>query len=198
MSSNARRVMLAAVHLGVHPELVKIDLTSGDDRRRLAEINPNSKVPVLEDDGFLLWESCAIMQYLADRTPGQSVYPPEPRGRADVNRWMFWASQHFSPAIAIFTWERIWKKLVEGTDPDPVELARGNAEFAAAAAVLDGHLATREWLVGDSLTLADFAVAAPLMYSERAGLPVAGYRNLSAWFDRVQQLPAWRETSPWG
>lgn len=195
MSSNARRVMLAAAHLGVQPEFVEINLLDGNDRRRLAEVNPNAKVPVLEDDGLLLWESCAIMQYLADLTPGQTVYPHDARARADVNRWLFWAAQHFSPAIGIFTWERLWKKLVTGGDPDAAELARGAAEFAATAAVLDGHLAGRAWLAGTALTLADFAVAAPLMYSERAGVPVAGYPHVAAWFARVQQLPAWRQTN---
>ena len=194
ISSNARRVTLTAAHLGVQPELIEISLMSGDDRRRLAELNPNGKLPVLEDDGFLLWESCAIMQYLADRTPGQMLYPQDPRDRADVNRWLFWSCQHLAPAIGTFTWQKLWRKLVDGSDPDPAELARGAREFAAAAAVLDGNLATREWLAGGTLTLADFAVAAPLMYCDRAALPVAGYPHLLAWYARVQQLPAWRET----
>ncbi|WP_229419109.1 glutathione S-transferase family protein [Pseudoduganella flava] len=76
ISSNARRVLLTAAHLGLQPEIVEIDLTSAGDRRRLVELNPNSKIPVLEDDGFVLWESCAIMQYLADQTPAR----PSTRG----------------------------------------------------------------------------------------------------------------------
>lgn len=116
------------------------------------------------------------------------------RARADVNRWLFWAAQHFAPAISLFTWENVWKKVVTGMDADPAELARGNEELEAAARVLDAHLATRTWLCGDALTLADFAVAAPLMYIERAKVPMAAYRNVLAWFERVQQLPAWRQT----
>jgi glutathione S-transferase len=196
LSSNARRAMMAALHLGLKPGLTEIDLGKADDRRRLAEINPNGKVPVLEHDGFVLWESCAIMQYMAELTPGQTVYPADPRGRADVNRWLFWACYHFSPVIGVFTWENVWKKLVEGGDPDAVQLARGNAELAPLAAVLDRHVADREWLVGDAVTLADYAVAAPLMYTERAAVPVAQYANLQRWFARVQQLPAWQHTNP--
>jgi glutathione S-transferase len=60
--------------------------------------------------------------------------------------------------------------------------------------VLDGHVAGRHWLVGDGVTLADFAVAAPLMYRERARLPLEGYPHLLAWFERVQALPAWQHT----
>jgi glutathione S-transferase len=195
-SSNARRVTMAAEHIGLRLDLVEINLASAGDRRRLNEVNDNSKIPVLLDDGFVLWESCAIMQYLADSKPGQTVYPHDPLARADVNRWMFWACQHFSPAIGVLTWENIWKKLVEGTDPDPVELARGSRDLAEAARVLDLHLTGRQWLVGGAVTLADYAVAAPLMYMERARLPLADYANLIAWFGRVQELPAWKHTTP--
>jgi glutathione S-transferase len=196
MSSNARRATMAAIHLGIRLDLVEINLASPGDRRRLSELNANSKIPVLEDDGFLLWESCAIMQYLADSVPRQTVYPREPHERADVNRWMFWATQHFSPAIGVLVWENVWKKIVEGTDPDPVELARGDRDLAKFAAVLDGHLASRQWLCGAAVTLADYAAAAPLMYIQSGRLPLGQYRHLLAWFERVQQLEAWRQTNP--
>jgi glutathione S-transferase len=196
MSSNARRVTMTALHLGLKLELVEINLTSEADRRRLAELNPNNKIPVLEDDGFLLWESGAIMQYLADCTPGQDIYPQDPTLRADVSRWMFWSGQHFSPAIGVLVWENIWKKFVLGADPDPVELARGSRDLAKFAQVLDGHLAGRQWLSGDSVTLADYSVAAPLMYMEQAKLPLEAYPNLLAWFGRVRELEAWQATNP--
>ena len=96
MSSNARRALMTAIHLGLPLELAEVDLMNADDRRRLAELNPNGKVPVLADGDFLLWESCAIMQYLAEQVPGQTIYPQAPQARADVNRWLFWAAQHLS------------------------------------------------------------------------------------------------------
>ncbi|MES2259792.1 MAG: glutathione S-transferase family protein [Pseudomonadota bacterium] len=195
ISSNGRRAMLVATHLDTKIELVEINLASQDDRRRLGELNPNNKLPVLEDDGFLLWESCAIMQYLADRTPGQTIYPQELRVRADVNRWMFWAAQHFAPAISVLTWERIWKGVVTGQPADPREVERGETELAEYATVLDRHLAGRDWVVGDALSLADFALAAPMMYLQQAALPLEQYAHLMAWFERVQLLPAWRKTS---
>jgi glutathione S-transferase len=195
-SSNARRATMVAAHLGIRLDLVEVNLGSASDRRRLNEVTPIGKIPVLIDGGFVLLESCAIMQYLADRTPGQSIYPAGAAERADVNRWMFWACEHYSPSIGVIVWEAVWKKLVEGTDTDPVELARGTRDLAEHAAVLDAHLAGRSWLTGDSVTLADYAVAAPMMYKERASLPLDQYPHLMAWFDRVQQLPAWRETTP--
>jgi glutathione S-transferase len=193
-SSNTRRVLLAADHLGIDFDLVQINLASQDDRRRLGEVNLNAKLPVLIDGDFVLWESCAIMQYLADGTPGQTVWPQERRARADVSRWMFWACQHFAPAIGVLTWEHIWKKFVTGQDADPKEVARGEAELAEAARVLDKHLATRQWLVGDAVSLADYAVVAALMYKEKAQLPLADYPHLLAWFERIRALPAWQRT----
>jgi glutathione S-transferase len=66
------------------------------------------------------------------------------------------------------------------------------------AAVLDKHLATRQWVSGSQLTLADFALAAPMMYVSRAKVPVEKYVHLLAWFERMQQLPAWQQTeTPW-
>ncbi len=196
VSSNARRVLMTAIALDFPLELTEMSLMSEADRRRLVELNPNSKIPVLQDGDFVLWESCAIMQYLADKTPGQTLYPQDLRTRADINRWMFWACQHFSPALSVLTWERIWKGMVGVGPADPVELARGEQDIAEYATVLDGHLAQRQWIIGDTLSLADFAVAAPLMYMEQAKLPLAEYANIMAWFGRVQQLDAWKKTIP--
>ncbi len=199
ISSNARRVNMVVAALQANVEVVEINLASEDDRRRLGEVNPNCKIPVLEDNGFVLWESCAIMQYLADKTAQQKgepspLYPWDIQVRADINRWMFWACQHFAPAIGVLTWERIWKGFVTGQPADPREVDRGCEELAQYAAVLDGHLKHRTWLVGDNVTLADYAVASPLMYRVKASLPVDQYPNMLAWFSRVQQLPAWQQT----
>lgn len=194
VSSNSRRVLLAAAHLGIDLDLVDIDLLDPEDRRRLQEVNPNGKVPVLVDDGFVLSESCAIMQYLADGKPGQTLYPTEPLARADVNRWMFWGCQHFTQPIGQIAWENVWKKMVSGEDADLSVLAHGARNLARAATVLDRHVADRTWLVGEGVTLADYAVAAPLIVSERARLPLGDYPQLLAWYARVQALPAWRDS----
>lgn len=198
LSSNARRVLLVASQLGIQLEEVFIDLGNATDRARLQEVNLCGKVPVLDDDGFLLWESCAIMQYLADKQGAGALYPTELKARADVNRWMFFAAQHFSPAVGILTWEYLWKKFVTGQGPDPVEIAKGEAFVHQHAAVLDKHLAAHQWLSGEALTLADYAMAAPMMYVGRANIPVENYTHLLAWFERVKQLPAWQQTeTPW-
>ncbi|NHZ34348.1 glutathione S-transferase family protein [Massilia rubra] len=196
LSSNGRRVLMVAEQLGLPLDIVNVDLGSDSDRARLREINANGKVPLLEDGDFLLSESCAIMQYLCDITPGQQLYPQDARVRADVNRWLFWGSQHFAETISILSFEHIWKAMIGMGEADPAMVARAEGELRQLGAVLDGHLAQRDWLVGDALSLADIGVVTPLMYLERAKLPLGEFANLMRWFDRLRQLDLWKNSGP--
>jgi glutathione S-transferase len=197
LSSNSRRVLLTAYHLGLDLELVGVDLSRGEHKTpEVLRLNPNGRVPILVDGGFHLWESHAIMQYLADKSPQQDIYPQDVSARADVNRWLFWSASHFAPAAAFIIRERVSKKIVAGSGaPDPREIARGEALLPQAALVLDSHLAGKQWIAQDRLTLADFALAAPLMHTRAAQLPVTEFENLQAWFARVRSLDAWTKSS---
>ncbi|MCE9668190.1 glutathione S-transferase family protein [Myxococcus stipitatus] len=196
MSGNSRRVLLVAAHLDVPLERVVVDLTQGEQRGapHLGR-NPNGRVPVLDDDGFVLWESRAIMQYLAEKTPGQTLLPTDARGRADVSRWLFWCTAHMAPANTILVLENFVKALTGGT-PDSAEVARGEALFAQHAPVLDAHLAGRTWVAQDRLTLADFSLAASFALAGPARLPLRDYANIQAWLGRVRELEAWKRTTP--
>jgi glutathione S-transferase len=196
LSSNSRRVVVTAIYLNVRLELVVVDLLKGEHRTpQYLQLNPNGKAPLLDDDGFRLWESHAIMQYLAERSPGQALYPREVQARADVNRWLFWSAYHFTPAVGFISRERVSKTMVGGSgSADPLEIARGEALLTAAARVLDAHLEGKRWIALDRLTLADLAIASPLMHTSAARLPVMAYENLQAWFARVQALDAWKQS----
>jgi glutathione S-transferase len=197
LSSNSRRVLLTAYHLGLNLELVVVDLPTGEHKApEYLGLNPNGRVPTLVDGGLHLWESHAIMQYLADKSPEHDLYPRDVSARADVNRWLFWSAAHFAPAAGCIIRERVSKRIVAGLGgPDPLEIARGETLLPAAALVLDRHLAGKQWIAQDRLTLADFAVASPLMHMSAAQLPVTEFENLQAWFARVQSLDAWTKSS---
>jgi glutathione S-transferase len=197
MSGNSRRVLLVATHLDVPLERIVVDLTKGEQRGapHVAR-NPNARVPVLDDDGFVLWESRAIMQYLADKTPGQTLLPIDTRGRADVTRWLFWCAAHMAPANTILVQENFVKPLMGRGPADPVEVARGEALVAQHAPVLDAHLAGKTWVAQDRVTLADYSLAASFALAGPARLPIADYANLKAWLGRVQELDAWKRTAP--
>lgn len=195
MSTNARRARMAAIALDVKLDLVLVDLSKGEQRRpEFLRLNPNGRVPVLDDDGFCLDESHAIMQYLAVRTPGQSLFPMGPQPRADVNRWMFWSAQHFQPAVSVLRWEHQIKPMLGQGPADAREVERGERLFGQCASVLDGQLAGKGWVAQGALTLADLAIAAALTQPERARLPLDPYPNVRAWLARVHELDAWKQT----
>ena len=111
-------------------------------------------------------------------------------------RWLFWTSAHLSPAAGGIAFERLWKRLVTGGGPDPAQIAYHERFLHQFLKVLDDHLANRTWIVGNALTLADYSVAATLMYAEKVELPLAGYRQVVALRERVRDLPAWKRTEP--
>lgn len=197
LSGNSRRVLLVATHLEIPLERIVISLPEGEQRgpahlRR----NPNGRVPVLEDGGFVLWESRAIMVYLAERTPSQTLLPIDIEGRADVNRWLFWCAAHMAPANTIIVYENFVKGIKGAGPADPAEVARGEALVKQHASVLDAHLADKTWIAQDRLTLADFSVAASFALAGPARLPIGEFANLNAWLRRVQELDAWKRTAP--
>ena len=96
----------------------------------------------------------------------------------------------------MLNWENHIKPMMGFGPTNALEVARGEAETARFAQVLDEHLAGRQWVSGDSLTLADIALATPLASSVPAKMPVAQYEHLQAWFAQVRGLDAWRRTQP--
>lgn len=197
LSTNARRAVMTAMHLGAPVSLVTVDLAKGEQRQaQFLKLNPNHKVPVLDDGGFVLWESHAIMQYLCDTAANQTIYPVASRARADVNRWLFWCAQHFGPAVERLNWEHWIKALLGLGGPDPAEVKRGEGLIREFAGILDAHLAGRDWMCADALSLADLSIAAPLADTARAKLPVTEFGHLQRWFARVQGLEAWEKTEP--
>ena len=195
-SFNSRRAVMTALHLRAPVELVFVDLQKGEQRQpQFLKLNPNHRVPVLEDDGFVLWESHAIMQYLADKTPRQTLYPAQTRARADINRWLFWCAQHFSPAIGLLNWEHVIKGLLGLGAADPGEVRRGEGLVREFAGTLDAHLAGCDWICGDALSLADIAIATPLSTAVPAKLPIGDLTHLQRWFAQMQSLEVWKKTA---
>jgi glutathione S-transferase len=194
-SPRAFKVLAAAAHLGLEYNLRLVDLTKGEqDTPEFLALNPNGRMPVLEEDGFVLWESNAILQYLAAKKPESGLLPTDARGRADVTRWQFWDLAHWDPACAILIFENLVKKLLAIGEPDPQELAKGQERFKAVAEVLDGQLEDRPYIAGDRLTVADISIGAPLNLARPAGIPFDQYPNIRRWYATLAELPAWRKT----
>ena len=110
----------------------------------------------MEDDGFILWESNAITQYLASRKPEAGLLPLDERARALVNQWQFWDISSWDPACATIVFERLVKKMLGMGEPDPAKVQEGEQNFHRYAQVLNNNLNGRKFVTGNSLTLADF------------------------------------------
>jgi glutathione S-transferase len=197
ISSSSRKAVMTSFLLGSELELVSVDLLGGKTQAPdYLKINPMGKLPTLVDGELTLWESHAIMQYLADKAPGNTLYPSDTTARTDVNRWLFWASSHWSPMMAILVNQNFLKKMLGRGDPDPVLVGFAEGELARFGKVLDEHLAARNWVCGHTMTLADLALVAPLMYEVPAKLPVATLANVQRWLRRIQDLDVWKKTTP--
>jgi len=195
-SPRAFKVMALANHLGLDCALRMIDLRKGEQKApQYAALNPNMRMPTLKDGDLVLWESNAILQYLALRRPDSSVFPADERARLDVTRWQFWELAHWDPACAVFAFEYVAKPLLFGkSEPDQAALAKGTEAFHRAAKVLDGQLAGRKFVTGAVLTLADFSLGAALNLAEIAHFPVEPYGEIQRWYGTLRALPAWQKT----
>jgi len=196
-SPNTWKVRALAAYLGVPLELEFVDLAKGAQRApAYLAINPTGRTPTLVDGDVTLWESNAILQYIAGKT-NNPLWPDDARKRADIARWQFWQLAHWgAEACQPLTFQRLVKKILNLGPPDEAAIAKGTEAFDKEAKTLDAHLGKHKYLVGDGLTIADFAVAAPLLYAQQAEMPLGPYANIRAWLERVTALPCWRETAP--
>jgi glutathione S-transferase len=193
-SPNCWKVLAVARELSLPIEVVPIDLFNGEAKSPafLAK-NPNGRVPVLEENGFVLWESNAILAYLASQQPISSLLPMKPRERAEVDRWLYWESCHLSPAVWKVGFEKIVKPMLKQT-PEAASVAAGTADFAAVAKVLDDALVGKDYVAG-KLSIADFAIGPFVSLAVGAcELDIAPYPNLCAWMARMNARDSVKQT----
>jgi glutathione S-transferase len=194
ISPRAFKVLATAHHLGIDYELRIVDLTKGEQKSpEFTALNPNQRMPVLEEDGFALWESNAIVEYLASKRDGW--LPREARDRLALSKWLYWDSNHWDPTCSIFIFERIIKPFFNRGEPSAAEIARGEELFNRLASVLNGQLEKHRFVTGDALSVVDFAIGAPLTLAERVGYPLENYRAIQRWYADLSSLPAWQKTA---
>lgn len=122
---NCIKVLVTATHLDIALEHEVVDLFKGEqDQPGYRSVSPTGLVPALQDGEFVLWESNAIMQFLAASGPHSSLLPCNERGRADVTRWQCWELAHWTPAVSVYLRENLFKRLKGIGAPDAAELAK--------------------------------------------------------------------------
>lgn len=192
---NPRKACAVARYLGSPVEFVRVDLSKGEQKAPgYLAINPNGKVPALTDGDARIWEANAIMAYLA-RAERSDLWPGDER-QIELTRWLSWNADHFTRHAGALYFQHIIKPLFLRAEPDPKAVEEATGFFKQFAQVLNDHLRGRRFLLGDTLTIADFSVAVTLPYAEKAKIPVGGFAEIERWHARLNELPAWREPFP--
>lgn len=193
-SPNCRKVHAVINYLGLKVDIVELDLLAGDlEKPEYRALNPNGMVPVLEDGDLKLWESNAITQYLASLAPASTLYPNDPAVRADIHRWQNWEECHFNRACGSFLFENVLKELFNMGEPEPAILKEAEQNFSRFAQILEEQLEGRDFILGNDVTLADFSVGAMMVYADAAGIPIASFKNISNWKNKMEGISAWAE-----
>jgi glutathione S-transferase len=194
-SPRAMKVMAVANHLGIDTTLRIVDLVKGDQKKpEYVALNPNMRMPTLKDGDYVLWESGAIAQYLAGKKPQSGLLPADERGRLDVTRWQFWDVAHWDPTCSVYLFENLVKPhILKSGEPDQAAIAKASEAFHRNAKVLNNQLEGKKFVTGDKVTLADFFLAAPLHYADKAQLPLEPYGEIKRWYGNVRTLPAWQK-----
>lgn len=188
---NSYKTCAVARHLGLDIAFRRLDLQRGEQRSpEFLAINPNGKAPALVDGDLRLWESNAIICHLA-MTAGSDLWPRDER-QIEVIRWFGWSAEHFCRFTGQLYFENIIRAQFDLGDPDPGAVEEATGYVRRYAGILDDHLANRSYLLGDRLSVADFAVATTLPYARDARIPIEEFPAVQRWHDRLMDLPAWQ------
>jgi glutathione S-transferase len=188
--SRALRTLWMAAELGLDYRLIKVDFADGGTRRpEFLAINPNGHVPVIDDDGFRLWESMAINLYLAKKYDGDGgLYPQRLEDEAQAWQWSFWGiSEVERPALTALL-NRIGPE--EGRNAAAADAAE--RQLAAPLAVLDAALAAGAYLLGPRFSVADLNVASILSWARQARVDLSPFARAEAWLKACHDRPAAR------
>ncbi|HET9651371.1 MAG TPA: glutathione S-transferase family protein [Usitatibacter sp.] len=192
-SVNVQKVVWCADELGLAYERVDAGGKFGiNDTPEYLAKNPNGLVPTIEEDGFVLYESNAIVRYLAAKDAEARLWPKDLRGRADADRWMEWQSTSYTPAMTAIFWQLV--RTPEGErDPKAIEASRLKSEKCTG--ILDAHLASREWLAAGRFTTADIVVGCALHRWLHLPIRREPRPNVERYYERLKARPASRQVT---
>ena len=189
-SVNVKKALWAAEELGLKYERVDAGMQFGVTKTpEYLEMNPNSLVPTIEDDGFVLWESHTIVRYLAAKHGMGTLCPADLRARADAERWMDWAFTFQNAMRAVF-WNLI-RTAPEKRDMKAVE--EGRAQSAKLLEVLERNLEKKPYVAGNAFTMGDIPIGCEVQRWMRVPIERPAFPQVQAWFDRLGERAAFRK-----
>ena len=187
-SRNSSKVLIALEEIG---EKYSVKLLSRLQDCRPADapyrkINPNGVVPAISEDGFILWESGAILRYLADSRASTTLMPTDVKQRAHVQQWLTWEGTTLNPSLLGLFFSMM------APAPDNDAIAAAKAAYLANLGILDAQLAGKDYVCG-SFSIADIALGCVAPISFNLGLDLTPYTHLLAWIKRLSARPAWNK-----
>lgn len=192
ITSNAIKVGLLLNELGLSPDLEIVRLNNLEQRSpEFLALNPNGSIPVLKDMDHVIWESNAILHYLA-QTYSSSLYPQAPQLLSELIRWFCWEQDNWVAASAKFAHQRVvlrhW-----GMTPEPAS-ETSLERFHRKAEVLEAHFKNHPFMLGKAVSIADLAIASPLFFWREADIPVTDFSLLHEWLLTLEDYEWWQQT----
>jgi glutathione S-transferase len=187
VGSRALRALWMLEEIRVPYTLVRIDFQAGDTRKPdYLRLNPNAKIPVMQDGDTVLFESMAINLYLAKKYPN-SLWPVSVEDQGRVLQWTFWVvTEMETPLFHIL----INKMFLPDAQRDPKLVMQLLETLKEPFAVLNDHLKSKAFLLGETFTVADLNVAMVLNYARMGGLDLSPYPHVARWLDVCLARPA--------
>jgi glutathione S-transferase len=177
--------------LGVPHEVVPVHYRVARETPELLRVNPNGRIPAMDDNGFALFESMAINLYLAKKYGiGSALVPRSLEEEALVTQWSFWVVAELEKPLVTLVVNAIGYRVV-----DEEALAKARSDLDRPLRVLDGDLSTRPWLLGDRFTVADLNVASVLDWQRTTKLDLSPYPHVADWLSRCLGRPAFKGLS---
>lgn len=194
ISTCTRIVLCTLAEKGADYQFVLVDLSKGEHKspEYLAR-HPFGVIPALEDDGFSLFESRAIIRYLDAKLPGISLTPGDQKERASMEQWISVEQSYFTPKAMTVIYETVLNPMF-GKATDAEKLAQGRTDVTKVCEVLDKQLVGRDFFVGD-FSLADICYApyVEYLFAGKQGDLITNHKNLASWWGRVSERASWQK-----
>src|SRR5450432_3304449 len=188
-SINVQKVLWCCEEIGLAYERIDAGRAFGVvDTPRFRALNPNGLVPTIDDDGFVVWESNAIVRYLAAKHAPGTLWPADVRARADADRWMDWTNSTLWPTM-LPLFRGFMRTPVHQRDSGAIEVAR--QESLEALQILDPQLATSDFVGGKTFTMGDIAVGCAVWRWMALPIERPALVHVQRWFDTLATRAAY-------
>ncbi|KAK5650012.1 hypothetical protein RI129_001041 [Pyrocoelia pectoralis] len=187
-SAPCRAVLLAAKVVGVELNLKIVDLMKGENLTpEFLKINPQHTVPTIDDNGFSLWESCAIMTYLVSKYgKDESLYPKDPQIRASIDQRLFFDVGTLYARFGNY----FYPVMFAGQSFDPDKLTKLHDAVKFFDTFLEGH----DYAVGNNLTVADLSLVSTVSTIDAMEVDLSSYKNVLRWYNKIKTtVPGYEE-----